>query len=59
MPLEVAGFEVVGTYPVDYYADKTLQPDWLSSLEELDADTSNKAYFHDKENGWEYLICIA
>ncbi|PVD33531.1 hypothetical protein C0Q70_04787 [Pomacea canaliculata] len=46
-PLDVDGYSVRSFYPAVIKDNAT----WASSLEELDADTTGRVFFHDKQNG--------
>lgn len=46
-PLDVQGFIVNSDYPVAI----SNTPLWVNSLQDLDADTTGRALFHDKTNG--------
>ena len=52
-PLDVERFEIVMDYPVFLRNNAT----WYDNLDDLDADTTGNAFFHDKKNG--YRRCLA
>ena len=52
-PLDVERFEVVMEYPVYVKNNAT----WYDNLDDLDADETGNAFFHDKKNG--YRRCLA
>ena len=52
-PLDVESFEIVMDYPVFVRNNAT----WYDNLDDLDADETGNAFFHDKKNG--YRRCLA
>ena len=47
-PLDVEGFDIYMDYPAVIRRNIT----WYTNLEDLDADTTGNAFFHDTDNGY-------
>ena len=51
MSKEISGFEVISEYPANFTKNSGTEPQWVSSLTDLDADTTGSMFYHDKSNG--------
>ena len=53
-PLDVKGYEIIMEYPVSLKNNAT----WYDNLDDLDADISGNAFFHDTVNGCACFCCL-
>ena len=60
MSKEIDSFKVFSDYPNNFRRGSGIDPVWVDNLNDLDADTTGKVFYHDKQNGYVCLsLCLS